>query len=150
MSKPSQSTKRLSRHVFFVDENLGSIKLPDLPLAAGYKIVTHFERYGNIDGIADPVIIADCGIHKNVLLTADADLETTWAAEVMAAKLAVVILTNNSDGADKWGARLTVGQQMIVEMLRKHKKPCALSFGCDSKVGRARLYGKRRAKVIMI
>jgi hypothetical protein len=118
--------------------------------AAGYKIVTHFERYGNVDGIADPIIISDCGKHKNVLLTADADLETTWAAEIENSKIAVVILTNNSDGANKWGPRLATGQKMIVDMLRKHRKPCALSFGRDSKVGKARLYGKRRAKVIMI
>ena len=116
--------------------------------SAGYKIITHFERYGNVEGIPDQTIISDCGKYKNVLLTADADLETTWATEIETAKISVVILTNNSDGANKWGPRLATGRQNIVDMLRKHRKPCSLIFGRNSKVGKARLYGKRRAKVI--
>jgi hypothetical protein len=118
--------------------------------SAGYKVVTHFERYGNVDGIGDPKIIADCGTSKTVLLTADGDLETTWAGEILAARISVVILTNNKDGAVKWGARLAAGREEIVEHLRLHKKPCALRFGCDSKVSKVRLYGKRRAKVMVI
>ena len=116
--------------------------------AAGYNVVTHFERYGEVDGIEDPKIIADCGTHKTVLLTGDADMETTWAAEIEKARIQVVILTNNSDGADKWGERLAKGRQAIVDNLREHKKPCAISFGRDSKVCKVRLYGKRRAKII--
>jgi hypothetical protein len=69
-------------------------------------VVTHFERYGNVEGISDPKIIADCAIQKTVLLTADGDMETTWASEIESAKISVVILTNNKDGADKWGKRL--------------------------------------------
>ena len=124
--------------------------MPGLLRAAGYKLVTHFERYGNVEGIADPVIIADCGKTKTVLLTADGDLETTWAAEIETAKIQAVILTNNCDGAVKWGARLAKGRRAIVERLREHKKPCAIRFGTDSKVCKVRLYGKRRAKVIVI
>jgi hypothetical protein len=124
--------------------------LPGLLRAAGYKIVTHLERYGNLEGIEDPRIIADCGASKTVLLTADGDLETTWAAEIVVARIAVVILTNNRDGAAKWGARLAKGQQEIVENLRSHRKPCAIRFGSDAKVSKVRLYGKRRAKVIII
>jgi len=113
-------------------------------------VVTHLERYGNVEGIPDSTIIADCGTTNTVLLTADADLETTWAAEVQVAKIAVVILTNNKDGAVKWGARLAKGRQEIVDHLRKYKKPCAIRFGADSKVCKVRLYGKRRGKVIVI
>lgn len=113
-------------------------------------MVTHYERYGNVDGIQDPQIIADCGKHKDVLLTADADLETTWAGEILAAKIAVVILTNNKDGAVKWGARLAAGKKDIGQKLRQYKKPCAVRFGCDSKVSKVRLYGKRRARTIPI
>jgi hypothetical protein len=118
--------------------------------SAGYKVVTHFERYGNVEGISDPKIIADCAIQKTVLLTADGDMETTWASEIESAKISVVILTNNKDGADKWGKRLEKGKQDIVDHLRKHKKPCSIRFGCDAKVSKVRLYGKRRAKVIVI
>jgi hypothetical protein len=124
--------------------------LPGLLRSAGYRVVTHFERYGNVDGIGDPKIIADCGTSKTVLLTADGDLETTWAAEILAARISVVILTNNKDGAVKWGARLAAGREEIVEHLRLYRKPCALRFGCDSKVSKVRLYGNRRAKVIFI
>lgn len=150
MSKPSPSSPRRSRHVFFVDENLGKAKLPGLLRAAGYNVVTHFERYGEVDGIQDPQIIADCAKHKTVLLTADADLETTWAAEIETAKIHIVILTNNCDGAVKWGGRLAKGRQAIVDKLREYKKPCAIRFGTDSKVCKVRLYGKRSAKVIVI
>ena len=85
-----------------------------------------------------------------MLLTADSDLETTWAAEIEAAKIHVVILTNNCDGAAKWGSRLVKGRQAIVNKLREYKKPCAIRFGTDCKVCKVRLYGKRRAKVIVI
>ncbi len=117
--------------------------------ACGYKIVTHFERYGPVEGIGDPVIIADCGKHKTVLLTADSDLETTWAAEILASKISVVILTNNKDGAVKWAERLKKGQKTIHEHLRKYKKPCVIRFGADAKVSKVRLYGKRRGKTIV-
>ena len=150
MSKPLQSTQRRSRHVFFVDENLGSAKLPGLLRTAGYKVVTHLERYGKVEGIGDPIIIADCGKAKTILLTADGDLETTWAAEILAAKLSVVILTNNKDGAVKWGERLAKGRSEIIEYLRKYKSPCSIRFGCNAKVSKVRLYGPRRARVIVI
>lgn len=149
MSKPLQSTPRRSRHVFFVDENLGKAKLPGHLRASGYNVVTHFERYGEVDGIEDPQIIADCGAHKTVLLTGDGDMETTWAAEIEKAKIHVVILTNNSDGADAWGQRLAKGRQAIVDKLREYKRPCAISFGRNAKVCKIRLYGKKRAKTIV-
>jgi len=149
LSKPSQSTLRRSRHVFFTDENLGSAKLPGLLRAAGYKVVTHFERYGNVEGIKDPQVIADCGRDNTVLLTADSDLETTWAAEIEAAKIHVVILNNNQDGAVKWADRLQKGHATIIEHLRRHQKPCVIRFGKNAKVSKVRLYGKRRAKTIV-
>jgi hypothetical protein len=117
--------------------------------AAGYNVVSHFERYGNVDGIQDPTIIADCATHKTVLLTGDGDLETTWGAEIEAAKIAVIILTNNSDGATKWGDRLAKGRNVLLAALREHKKPCTIRFGRDAKVSKVRLYGKRRAKTIV-
>lgn len=107
------------------------------------------ERYGQVEGIDDPKIIADCAMHKTVLLTADSDLETTWAKEITAAKIAVVILTNNKDGADKWAERLKKGQPTIFEHLRKYKKPCVIRFTKEAKVSKVRLYGKRRAANIV-
>lgn len=103
-----------------------------------------------MEGITDPQIIADCGRTGTVLLTADGDLETTWAAEIQQAKLAVVILTNNTDGMVKWGERLRSGQNEIFECLRLYKRPFALRFGRGAKILRVRLYGKRRGKVIAL
>jgi hypothetical protein len=136
--------------VFFIDANLGTSKLAGILRTDGYKVITHPEWYGVREGVPDPEIIADCGAKKVVLLTADSDLETTWAAEIEVARISVVILTNNTDGADKWGARLIAGHKNLTEHLRKHKKPCAIRFSCDAKASKVRLYGKRRAKVFPV
>ena len=81
--------------------------------AAGISVVTHRERYGKVGSIQDPQVIADCGTAKTVLLTADSNLETTWAAEITKAKIAIVILSNNTDGATKWGQRIIQGMGKI-------------------------------------
>jgi hypothetical protein len=133
-----------------VDENLGSFKLPEILRQAGYKIVTHKAKYGGRQGISDPPIIPDCGTDNLVLLTADAQLETLWAAEIEHARIAVVILANNIDGSALWGARLTAGKQDILEKLRQFKKPCALRFGKSAKVTKVRLYGPKRGKLITL
>ena len=132
-----------------VDENLGSSKLPGILRRAGYQIVTHKSKYRGRQGISDPPIIADCGRDNLILLTADAQLETLWAAEIQQARLAVVILANNKDGADAWGARLAAGRQDILTKLSIYRKPCALRFGVNAKVTCVRLYGKRRSKLII-
>jgi predicted nuclease of predicted toxin-antitoxin system len=131
-----------------VDENLGSAKLPGILRKAGFPIVTHKTKYKGKQGIPDPQIIADCGKNNLVLLTGDGRLETLWAAEIQKARIAVVILTNNTDGAPAWGARLAAGKQDILMKLRKYEKPCALRFGVNAKVTIVRLYGPKRAKLI--
>lgn len=133
-----------------MDENLGDNKLAAILRAAGYKVITHRERYGNVDGIPDPKVIADCGSEKTILLTADADLETQWAAEIRHARIAVVILTNNCDGAAKWGQRLTDGKEAILKQLRVRRKPFALKFSRDAEVTQVRLYRKTGGRIIPI
>jgi predicted nuclease of predicted toxin-antitoxin system len=132
------------------DENLGSTKLPGILRKAGYPLVTHKTKYKGQCGIKDPQIIADCGKDNLILLTADADLETRWAPEIQKAKIAVVILANNTEGAAVWGARLTVGKKDILAKLQQFPKPCALRFGVNAKVTSVRLYGPKRGKVIKI
>ena len=152
MSKRSQSTStpHRNRRLFLVDENLGSINLPNILLTAGYQVVTHKTKYKGQQGIPDPQIIADCGRDNLVLLTADSQLETLWALEIENARIAVVILANNTEGATTWGTRLTAGKLDILAKLRQHQKPCAIRFGKNSKVTHVRLYGPRRGKLIYI
>jgi hypothetical protein len=117
---------------------------------AGYKVITHKSKYKGKQGVQDPQVIADCGKGNLILLTADGRLETVWAAEIERARVAIVILSNNKDGADVWGLRLSAGKQEIFEKLKQFKKPCVLRFGVNGKVGSVRLYGPRRAKVIKV
>jgi hypothetical protein len=149
LNKPFSITPR-SRRLFLIDENLGSEKLPELLRQAGYKVVTHKAKYRGVQGIPDPQIIADCGRDKLILLTADGRLETLWAAEILQARIAVVILSNNIDGASAWGARLTSGKRDLLEKLRKYRRPCVLRFGKGGKVTHVRLYGPSRAKLTAI
>jgi hypothetical protein len=133
-----------------VDENLGSTKLPGMLRRYGYKLITHRTKYKRQQGILDPQIIADCGRDNLVLLTGDGQLETLWATEIEQAKMAVVILANNTDGAKAWGKRLGSGRVDIMRRLAEHRKPCALRFGVHGRVTHVRLYGKRRASFITL
>jgi predicted nuclease of predicted toxin-antitoxin system len=150
LSTQSQSTPRRSRHVFFLDENLGANRLAGILRSAGFNIVTHRERYGMTPGIKDSQIISDCKKHNTILLTADADLETTWAAEITRSKIRAVILSNNKDGAVAWGARIIQGKQAILEQIRKRKKPCVIRLSAQSKVNQVRIYRKKGSRVITV
>jgi hypothetical protein len=122
--------------------------LPEILRSAGIKVVTHRERYGRTPGIQDPQVIADCGMDHTILLTADADLETTWAAEIRKAKIGVVILSNNTYGAAKWGHRIIQGMEEIILQLRKRKKPYALRLNRQGQVNHVRMYYKKSSRVI--
>lgn len=118
--------------------------------AAGYNVVTHRERYGKVTGIKDPQVIADCGTTGTILLTADSNLETTWAAEITKAKIGVVILSNNTDGAVKWGQRIIQAMGKIRAQLDKRRKPYAICLTVLAEVSRVRLYRKKGSRVIHI
>jgi len=113
-------------------------------------VVTHRERYGKVTGIQDPKVIADCGTTRTVLLTADSNLETTWAAEITKAKIGIVILSNNTDGAVKWGQRIIQARAKIEAQLDKRRKPCAVCLTVLAEVSRVRLYRKKGSRVIHI
>jgi hypothetical protein len=112
--------------------------------------VTHRERYGKMRGIQDPQVIADCGTTGTILLTADSNLETTWAAEITKAKIGIVILSNNTDGAAKWGQRIIQGMDKIRTQLDKRRKPCAICLTVLAEVNRVRLYRKKGSSVIHV
>ncbi len=106
--------------------------------------------YRGQTGIKDPQIIADCGKRNLTLLTADSDLETRWAPEIQRARISVVVLANNADGATAWGARLAKGKKDIEARLRQYPRPCVLRFGINAKVTHVRLYGPKRGRLIKI
>jgi hypothetical protein len=83
---------------------------------AGFEICTHHDWYGPQGTlIEDPTIIADCGKHKTVLITADSDLEFSFGVEIYAAKVAILILSNNNDGPNRWGPKIVQAKDKIEE-----------------------------------
>ncbi len=71
---------------------------------AAFLLVTIYEEFGEAESkIADPVLIDDCGLKNRVLLTGDQDLVYTWAKEIVEAKIAVFVTTDNNEGPKQWG-----------------------------------------------
>ena len=60
--------------------------LPGILRTAGIKIVTHRERYGNVLGVKDPQIIADCGIERGSVV----GMHLPRCADAIAAMLAIM------------------------------------------------------------
>jgi hypothetical protein len=130
---------------------LGAIKLAGVLRPAGFKLITHNDRYGaQRTKVSDPEIIADCGRTKTILLTADADLESTYTAEITSARIAVFILGNNHDGPDKWGPRIILAKSEIEEQLGKRRKPFVARINCAGHITQVRMCYKKKTKVIRI
>lgn len=145
MSKPSKRTvaqKRLKKIVFYLDRNLCCEGLIQPLRDAGYSLVTYSEEYGVVNNqrIPDPEIIANCGLRKHILITADRRLEYTYAAEIYAAKAGVIILLTNNDGPASWLNRLVVAQKAIRREMKKRRKPYAIRVAADGKLTKVRLY----------
>jgi len=83
-------------------------------------------------------------------LTADADLEFTYAAEIRGAKIAVFILTNNHEGPDVWGPRVVSAKSYIERELGRRRKPFAAHITTESRINQVRLYYKKKTRVIKI
>lgn len=116
---------------------------------AGFNVVTHHDWYGAQSTlIEDPRIIADCGKRNAVLLTADGDLEFSFTAEIYAANVAVLILSNNNDGPAKWGPKIISAKTIIGEQMSLRKKPYVLRLGSDGRLTQVRLVRKRGNRVI--
>lgn len=132
-----------------LDRNLGKKIMPEMLRAGGFDLVTHCERYGSNDQkIMDPQLIADCGTHKNVLITADADLETSFAAEINAAKIAVILLSNNHDGPILWGPRIVAAKASIELELSRRRKPFLARLTAEGRINQIRMYYRRKTRVI--
>jgi hypothetical protein len=130
---------------------LGSEKLAAILRPAGFNIVTHHDWYGPQSTlIEDPRIIADCGKANTVLLTADSDLEFTFGAEIYAAKVAILILSNNNDGPARWGPKIVAAKIDITDQISLRKKPYVLRLGSDGTLTQIRLFRKRANRVIRL
>jgi hypothetical protein len=125
--------------------------LPGILRAAGFKVITHQERYGTQrNDEPDPSIALECGRQKNILITADPDFEHTYGAEVRDAKIAVFLLSNNHDGANVWGARILNSRSEIYAELGRRRKPFVAHITTEGRVNKVKLYYKKKIKVINV
>jgi hypothetical protein len=149
--KRYKNSQQRKSPVFFLDRNLGAEKLAGILRPAGFALVTHHDKYGaQRTRVSDPEIIADCGLSRWVLLTADRDLEFTYAAEITTAKIAVFILSNNHEGPSKWGPRVVTAKPRIETELGRRRKPFAAHITAEGHINQVRLYYKKKTKVIRI
>jgi hypothetical protein len=150
LKKRLENTPRKS-NVFFLDRNLGSEKLAAFLRPAGFLLITHHDRYGpTAQAIDDPTIIADCGIQKNILLTADGNLEYTFVPEITKAKIAILSLNNNSEGPSRWGPRIVAALPEIDRELGRRRKPFLMRLCADGTIPQIRLYRVKGTDVIKI
>jgi len=102
--------------------------------------------------VDDPEIIAYCGSKRDklMLITADQDMEFTYAPEIRKAKIAVFIVTNNHDGPDKWLPRILAAKLDIEREIFTRAKPFAARISAEGRVTQVRRYFKKKDKVFQI
>lgn len=149
-SKPTSGQKRRRRDVYYLDRNLCSEITISLLREAGFRLITYWDDYGRVWGqqISDPDLIAQCGRRNHVLITADSRAEYTYAAEIMNAKIAVILLSRNNDGAISWAQRLITAKDAIEEQLSTRRKPLLIRLALDGRLTQVRLYRRVGSKVI--
>lgn len=119
--------------------------------ADGFLLVTIFEEFGDAESkIADPVMIQDCGLKNRVLLTGDQDLVYTWAKEILEARIAVFVTTDNNEGPKKWGPRIINAKRDILRELARRPKPFSARISAEGRVTQVRMYDGTRWKTIAI
>lgn len=77
-----------------------------------------------------------------MLITSDGKLEYTYAAEIYAARIGVILLMSNNDGVASWKRRLTTARPAILEQIAKRKKPYLMRVSMDGTLTTLRLYRK--------
>jgi len=118
---------------------------------AGFVLRTTFEEYGDADfRIADPVIIASCGLLNRVLLTGDQDLVRTWNNEIIQAKIAVFVTTDNREGPDQWAPRIIAAKDDILRELARRQKPFTANIAKEGRISLVRVYDGTDWKPITI
>lgn len=119
--------------------------------SAGFLIVTLYDEYGDAESkIADPVMIYDCGLKGRTLLTGDQDLVFTWAKEIIDAKIAVFVTTNNNEGPKQWGPRIIGAKESIFRELGKREAPFTASISKEGRILQVRVHDGGKWKAIPI
>lgn len=119
--------------------------------SAGFLIVTLYEEYGDAEfKIADPVMIRDCGLKGRMLLTADQELPSLWAKEILEAGIAVFVTTNNNEGPKQWGPRIIAAKHSMMRELRRRGKPFTAKISPDGRIIQVRLPETEGWKTISI
>lgn len=85
-------------------------------------------------------MIYDCGLKNRVLLTADKELPYLWAKEMLDAKVAVFVVTNNNEGPQAWGPRIVRAKRDMLRELRRRERPFAAKISTDGRVTQVRIY----------
>jgi hypothetical protein len=60
--------------------------------------------------------------------------EFTYAPEILAAHIGVILLIINNDGADSWRQRLLTAHQAIREQISKRRKPYLIRVAANGKL----------------
>ena len=137
--------------VFFLDRTFGRNQVAQMLRDAGFVLRTTFDEYGEADSrIADPVIIASCGLLNRVLLTGDQDLIRTWNKEIIQAEIAVFVTTDNREGPNQWAPRIIAAKDGILRELRRRKKPFTANISKDGHITQVRVYDGTKWKTISI
>ena len=115
--------------VFFLDRTFGRNQVAQTLRDAGFIIRTMFDEYGEAESrIADPVMIASCGLLNRVLLTGDQDLVRSWNKEIIQAGIAVFVTTDNREGPKQWGPRIIAAKDGMLRELKRRDKPFTASI----------------------
>ena len=118
---------------------------------AGFLIRTVFDEFGEAESrIADPVIIANCGLLNRVLLTGDRDLIRSWNKEIIQAEIAVFVTTENNEGPNAWGPRIIAAKDGILRELGRRQKPFTATISKEGHVAQVRIYDGKQWKAIAI
>lgn len=151
-SKPIRGQKRPKKIVFYLDRNLCAEEILKPLRNAGYKLIAYTDEFGRVSHqrISDPDIIKLCGERNHILITGDSRLEYTYAAEIFAAKVGVVLLNTNNGGAESWKRRLITAQSAIREQISKRKKPYLIRVSLDGTLTTIRFYSKRGSKSLFL
>jgi hypothetical protein len=118
---------------------------------AGFILRTTFEEYGEADHlIADPVIIASCGLLNRILLTGDQDLPRNWNNEIIQAKIAVFVTTDNREGPNQWAPRIIKAKKDILRELARRQKPFTANIAKEGRISQVRVHDGTEWKVLTI
>ena len=109
--------------VFFTDRNLGAEYLPAELRSAGFRLVVHEDHFNKRQDVDDPEVIAECGRHGWILLTADSDLPRRWAKEIRTAKIGVFCQTNNHQGPRLWVPRIVFAKPKMLKAIKHWDQP---------------------------